>query len=490
MPSPDLTPYIDLTFADDRAQAIFESARDLMTARIPGYTPRETDIEMILAEALALEVENSIYRLNFLPSAIFESLLKVFGIERFLGTPPTTTISFNVSTTEGRIIPAGTQAVLTTELGGITFSLDADLVILPGFNTASGAATGDLFTDDFNNTSSNVDLALLDAIPFVDLVRTGSPVINGQTAEEDETYFARGVTRFGRLNETLVSPNHFVLAAFSDSNVFRAFAIDNYDPAPLPTPTISSVTTATTGGTLAAGIKSYRVSAINAQGETLASAAGTVTTTGTTSTATVNWNLVTTPPNGGAVTGYRIYGRTPGSELLIASVGLVATYTDTGAVTPAGALPIRNTAITAGTPGAHAGYISVAVYGPTGPLSTAAKNTLLLTFEDAAAANLGVRVIDPTLTNVNVTATVRALPGFDPVFVRSDIETVLRGYLSAAEWPWSGTVRRNELIALIDTVLGVDFVESIAAPAADVILTGVAPLATAGTVTITVNLAV
>lgn len=111
--------------------------------------------------------------------------------------------------------------------------------------------------------------------------------------------------------------------------------------AALATPVNAAFTTATTGGTLAAATYSYRVAAKNAIGRTLASTATTITTTGTTSTVTVNWGAVS------GATGYDVFGRVGGTELLIASVGAVTTYTDTGSITPAGALPASNTTATA-----------------------------------------------------------------------------------------------------------------------------------------------
>lgn len=117
----------------------------------------------------------------------------------------------------------------------------------------------------------------------------------------------------------------------------------NDESAALPVPQGVGVTTATTGGTLAAGTYAYRVTALNANGETLASAEVTVTTTGTTSKNTVTWAAVVAPANVAAVTGYRIYGRATGTEQLLATVGLVTSWTDDGSLTPAGVLPARNT---------------------------------------------------------------------------------------------------------------------------------------------------
>lgn len=110
--------------------------------------------------------------------------------------------------------------------------------------------------------------------------------------------------------------------------------------AALATP-VSTTAGSTSGGTLAAATYGYRVSALNPQGETLASTETTVVTTGTTSSVTVSW---TTIPG---ATAYNVYGRTSGGELLLATVGPAAvSYIDTGAGTPAGALPSSNTTAT------------------------------------------------------------------------------------------------------------------------------------------------
>jgi len=88
-------------------------------------------------------------------------------------------------------------------------------------------------------------------------------------------------------------------------------------------------------GTLAPDTYYYRVSAINAYGETLASAE-TSFVLAATGGVNVNWGAV----NG--ATGYKIYGRTTGAELYMATVGAVTTWEDDGSITPSGALPVQN----------------------------------------------------------------------------------------------------------------------------------------------------
>ena len=100
-------------------------------------------------------------------------------------------------------------------------------------------------------------------------------------------------------------------------------------------PVLNAPTTASTGGTLAAGTFGYRVSALSAAGESLPCTEVTVVVpAGTaTNTVTVTWPLVL------GATGYRVYGRSVGAELFLAAVGAVGTFTDLGSIVPTGAMP-------------------------------------------------------------------------------------------------------------------------------------------------------
>jgi len=86
----------------------------------------------------------------------------------------------------------------------------------------------------------------------------------------------------------------------------------------------------------------YRVSALNAAGETLASAEVTCVNAATLVPAsvfnTISWNAVS------GATGYNLYGRTPSGELRILTNFAFLSYQDDGSVTPSGALPTSNTA--------------------------------------------------------------------------------------------------------------------------------------------------
>lgn len=139
--------------------------------------------------------------------------------------------------------------------------------------------------------------------------------------------------------------------------------------------------------------------------------------------------------------------------------------------------------------GTEPGFTTVAVLGPAGTLLSAqAKTDIAAAMTAQAVANLAVRVIDPTITPVNVTLTVVRLPGYTDADITARVTAALTAYLSPAAWSFAGTVRRNDLVGLVDNVPGVDYLPNgqPSIPAADVVLPGVAPLPTLGVLQLTV----
>lgn len=111
-----------------------------------------------------------------------------------------------------------------------------------------------------------------------------------------------------------------------------------------PPPVVAG--TATTGGALTAGTYKYYVTALTAVGETGLSNEVTVTTSAGNLTSTLTWGAVT------GATGYKVYRTAAaglsGSELLLATLGVVLTYADAAVGAPSGALPTTSTAYAPG----------------------------------------------------------------------------------------------------------------------------------------------
>lgn len=122
--------------------------------------------------------------------------------------------------------------------------------------------------------------------------------------------------------------------------VYNGLSLSSMTITALATPVNATFTPGT--GTLGTATYYYRVSAINANGETLASTETSLAITGPAGV-NVNWGAIT------GATGYKVYGRTTGAEQLIATVGQVTTYLDDGSITPSGALPGSNTTAVTGS---------------------------------------------------------------------------------------------------------------------------------------------
>lgn len=114
---------------------------------------------------------------------------------------------------------------------------------------------------------------------------------------------------------------------------------------------VPTTATATTGGSLAAATYYYRVSATNGVGGNgvgtslpCAEVSQVVPGGTSTNTVTITWAQVA------GATGYKVYGRSTGAELLIGTVALGSTlsFLDDGTVTPSGALPIADTSMDTG----------------------------------------------------------------------------------------------------------------------------------------------
>lgn len=142
----------------------------------------------------------------------------------------------------------------------------------------------------------------------------------------------------------------------------------------------------------------------------------------------------------------------------------------------------------AGAPGAHGGHITLAVLGPASALLTAAQRAAIAADTvGVKAANLRLHVVDPTVTGVDVSTTFVPRPGHDPLVVDAAVTSALETFLASSTWQWEAVVRRNDLIALVEGVPGVDHVPAgqPAVPAGDVALPGVAPLTRPGTIAVT-----
>jgi uncharacterized phage protein gp47/JayE len=138
------------------------------------------------------------------------------------------------------------------------------------------------------------------------------------------------------------------------------------------------------------------------------------------------------------------------------------------------------------------------------PISPTIKQEVDALLQSHREVNFKVFVVDPIVSTISVTYSAKALVGQDPAQVKSNINAALTNYLNPATWgttegdntAWvqTTTIRYLELTQVVNQASGVDYVISLsfglqggAQGTADVVITGIAPLAKAGTLTGTVT---
>lgn len=232
-PPADVSGYVDLRLYDKSDQEIIETALAAAQLNMPEWTPREGHVEVLLIEALALEVAEAVVAVNRLPGATLETLLRFAGVDRDYGAAPIAFAQITCADTLGHEVPAGTRLYLTTADGQGFVTM---LVESPGVNIPAGSSTGvvsligDIFTSAANGVPAGTSLAMVSPMPFVETIELATAVADGRDPETDEVWRDRGVNRLSRLTEALVLPRHFEAAALEDPNVSRAVVVDNTDP--------------------------------------------------------------------------------------------------------------------------------------------------------------------------------------------------------------------------------------------------------------------
>lgn len=231
MAIPDLTSYVDLRLYDKDPTDILNSAIEDLKSKLPGWVPREDNTEVMLLQALAVEVSEAVFAINRLPSSIVTALLKLYGIDRDGGAFATCEVEFTVVNSMGYTIPANTRIALPQQqgFGSLVMETVTALSIPEGSTSGVVQAQATTVTDAANGVPTATRFSVLDNAYFVNSVVNTTPIIGGRNEESDKVWFDRGIQRFGRLTDTLVVPRHFELAALERPEVQRARALDNFN---------------------------------------------------------------------------------------------------------------------------------------------------------------------------------------------------------------------------------------------------------------------
>lgn len=232
----DLSGYVDLTLYDRSPGSLVERAVNDAVAKLPGWVPREGLTEMVLIEALALEVAELVYAINRVPGAVAEGLLRLFDVTRSQGARALMTVEVTFADNTGRVLPVGSRLRLAVEGEPWLFTLDADAVAAPGQFTATAPATAARLGAAPNGIVPGTVVDLLDVHYYVESIVVDVAPAGGLDPETTAAWLVRASARLARLTDTLVLPSHFEAAAIENPAVKRAKALDLYDPGTGPSP--------------------------------------------------------------------------------------------------------------------------------------------------------------------------------------------------------------------------------------------------------------
>lgn len=267
------------------------------------------------------------------PSAVTDRSLVTFAAAAnnsiaLTGTPPAWS---------NGIVKPSSLAVTASATGG-TLAAGSYFWVVTAITSAGETKASNEVTATLSGTTSSA--ALTWTLPTG---ATGVKVYRGTATGAEGTLVATlgAVTTYTDAGATgsAATPPASDSTGTSETVSHMAF-YDTESGATIAPPNDLAVSGATTGGTFTAGHYYWVITATNFAGETIASNEVNATLTGQTSSAVLSWTL----PDG--ATGIRIYrGTASGAEnKLIAKLGAVTTYTDTGSVGVTGAAPGSNTA--------------------------------------------------------------------------------------------------------------------------------------------------
>lgn len=235
MPDPISIPdeFTDPTLYDADEQVLVDRALAHAQTKLPEWTPREGNTEVVLTESLALLVAEQVYAINRLPEQTLEGLLLLYGLARDPGTPATGTARFTIADSLGFTIPLGTELRVTIDETAeeIDFITTASMAVAPGTTMVDVPMQAVENGIGANGLAAGTLLQILDAVPYVESAVTVALVTGGREPETDQTFYDRGAAMLSRLTSTLVLPAQFRASALEDPAVGFATVYDLYNPA-------------------------------------------------------------------------------------------------------------------------------------------------------------------------------------------------------------------------------------------------------------------
>jgi Baseplate J-like protein len=239
--------YINLPVVTD-SDVMIQTALSNIADQIPGWIPREGNIEVALLEQFAIMAAEAATVASSVPDTIFKYFGSLIGITPNTGSSATIkttwTLVGNAGST-GYTIPAGTIAGFYFSGASYEFQTTVDLTIPSGSNSVSGivmqaVSPGSLYNiyniSGLNPYSTYLQLSSPDpnisSILITSTYGNDPTCVVGTDPETDADFLNRLTAELQLLAPRPITPSDYALFSqnVNGSGVYRAFALDGFNP--------------------------------------------------------------------------------------------------------------------------------------------------------------------------------------------------------------------------------------------------------------------
>ncbi len=501
------TTYIVPPIARDPAD-LAADAYALIQTYYPDWEPQPAGLDTITIEAVANMIADLRETASDVPAEIFAFLgSTILGVPRIDAVEAIATTTWTMVDDAGYTVEAGELVGIPVSGSEVEpFEVAVDFTVAPGSTQATGVELRALNEGVAPNDADGTPYPL-GSLAFVESIALTAGPSGGVDEETVDAYLNRLTEHFSIVTARPVVARDFAVLARTRPEVYRATAFDNYAPganeiqsveftgSPVPSSGTFKLNTASPNPSAAIpwNATADQVKAALEQGEIDPPA--------------VPGNIIVT---GGPLPASPVYVEFAG-QYAETNVALMTVSDRTGGVTPP--QPTISTTQVSTAPTVVEKTVTVSVADEDGePVAQSVLDDVSDYLEDMREANFVVNVVNPAYSVIDVTYTAVAHPSYDEASVLADADAAIAAYLDPGTWgspnygdpgtpgltEWTNqdTVRYGEIYAVLNAVVGLDYVETLelavsggAQSEADVVMAGLAPLPRPGVISGSVSAA-
>ena len=236
--------YIDIPIVAD-TDVLIQQALVSIGQNIPGWIPREGNLEVLLIEQFAAMVAEAANVASNVPASIFQYFGSLVGIVPKTGTSASIQTAWTLAANApsgGYQIPAGTVAGFFYNGAAYQFQTTQDEVIASGTNTLSitmqAVAPGSVYNiqslANFNPLSTYLQLQAQDSNVLSILVTAtyanDTSLAYGEDPEATDVFLNRLTAELQLLAPRPITPSDYALFSQNIAGIYRAQAFDGFNP--------------------------------------------------------------------------------------------------------------------------------------------------------------------------------------------------------------------------------------------------------------------